>query len=59
MYFNGQEGAARSAALKLGYPALKPEQLELVVEFLSGRDAFVVDLVSLCAMEFFLFASMS
>lgn len=36
------EEAARSAALRLGYPTVKPEQLSVIVEFLSGRDTFVV-----------------
>ena len=31
-----------SAALRLGYPSLRPEQLIVIVEFLSGRDTFVV-----------------
>ena len=38
----GLEKAANAAASKLGYPALKPEQLQVVVEFLSGKDVFAV-----------------
>ena len=33
---------ARAAAAKLGYPELKPQQQEVVVEFISGRDVFAV-----------------
>ena len=33
--------ACRAAALKLGY-LLKPEQLSVAIEFLSGRDVFAV-----------------
>ena len=38
----GLEKAANAAASKLGYPALKPERLQVVVEFLSGKDVFAV-----------------
>ena len=34
--------AANEAALKLGYASLRPEQLEVVIQFLSGRDVFAV-----------------
>ena len=34
--------AARSAAKELGYPSLKPEQLEVVEIFVKGRDVFAV-----------------
>ena len=34
--------AARSAAKELGYPDLKPEQLEVVETFVKGRDKFAV-----------------
>ncbi len=50
------EAAAKAAALKLGYPGLKSEQLSVVVEFLSGS---LLDLARLSAMEFFLLLLMS
>ena len=31
----------REAAASLGYPALKPEQEEAIIQFLMGRDVFV------------------
>ena len=34
--------AANAAARKLGYAALKLQQQEVVVNFLSGRDVFAV-----------------
>lgn len=34
--------AAMMAAIRLGYPSLKREQLDVVVAFLSGRDVFAV-----------------
>ena len=33
---------ARTAARELGYPDLKPEQLDVVKTFVSGRDVFAV-----------------
>ena len=34
--------AAKSAAKDLGYPDLKPEQLDVVETFVKGRDVFAV-----------------
>ena len=34
--------AAKSAAKELGYPDLKPEQLDIVETFVKGRDVFAV-----------------
>ena len=34
--------AARSAARELGYPELKPVQLEVIETFVKGRDVFAV-----------------
>ena len=34
--------AAKSAAKDLGYPDLKPEQLDVVETFVKGRDVFTV-----------------
>ena len=36
------ETACRKAALSIGYPELKAEQLEAMKTFVSGRDVFVV-----------------
>ena len=36
------ETACRQAALSIGYPELKAEQLEAMKMFVSGRDVFVV-----------------
>ena len=38
----GYEKVARAATAKLGNPELKPQQQEVVVEFISGRDVFAV-----------------
>ena len=38
----GYEKVARAAAAKLGYPEFKPQQQEIVVEIISGRDKFAV-----------------
>ena len=34
--------AIKQSALLLGYPSLKPEQLEIVTEFVKRKDVFVV-----------------
>ena len=57
------ETAAKTATVKLGYLGLKPEELSMVIEFLSGRNAFAVlpilDLARLSAMESFFLLLMS
>ena len=36
------ETAVSEAAPKLGYDSLKPEQFSAIVEFVKGRDVFVI-----------------